>query len=55
MSNDPMDLARFSAGGAIAWRIDVLEVSYMTQLIVNWGLMAIPFPFMYLVVRKLSN
>ncbi|KDO23282.1 hypothetical protein SPRG_20997 [Saprolegnia parasitica CBS 223.65] len=63
MSNDPMDLARFvglykafqSAGGAIAWRIDVLEVSYMTQLIVNWGLMAISFPFMYLVVRKLSN
>ncbi|EQC29790.1 hypothetical protein SDRG_12561 [Saprolegnia diclina VS20] len=63
MSNEPMDLARFvglykafqSAGGAISWRIDVLEVSYMTQLIINWALMAISFPFMYLVVRKLSN
>ncbi|EQC31961.1 hypothetical protein SDRG_10475 [Saprolegnia diclina VS20] len=63
MSNDPMELARFvglykafqSAGGAISWRIDVLEVSYMNQLIINWVLMAISLPFMYLLARKLSN
>ncbi|OQS06786.1 DUF895 domain-containing protein [Thraustotheca clavata] len=63
MSNDPLELARFvglykafqSAGGAISWKVDVWGVDYMTQLIVDWALMAVSFPFMYLVIRKLSN
>ncbi|OQR92267.1 hypothetical protein ACHHYP_03862 [Achlya hypogyna] len=63
MSNEPAELARFvglykafqSAGGAISWRIDVLEVSYMAQLVINWVLMAVSFPFMYLVIRKIKN
>ncbi|OQR92273.1 hypothetical protein ACHHYP_03864 [Achlya hypogyna] len=63
MTNDPLELARFvglykafqSAGGAISWRIDVLNVSYMNQLIINWVLMAVSLPFMFLLARKLSN
>ncbi|OQR92266.1 hypothetical protein ACHHYP_03863 [Achlya hypogyna] len=63
MTNDPLELARFvglykafqSAGGAVSWRVDVLEMSYMGQLILNWVLMAVSFPFMYLVIRKIKN
>ncbi|OQR93747.1 hypothetical protein THRCLA_08358 [Thraustotheca clavata] len=63
MSNDPLELARFvglykafqSAGGAISWKVDVWGVDYMTQLVVDWVLMAVSFPFMYLVIRKLPN
>lgn len=41
-----------SAGGAIAWQVDVHKVPYMTQLIVNWALTTISYPLLVILVMK---
>lgn len=39
-----------SAGAAVAWQVDTRNVSYMTQLIVNWVLTTISYPLLLVLV-----
>ncbi|CAH9136869.1 unnamed protein product [Cuscuta epithymum] len=39
-----------SAGGAIAWQVDAQKVSFLKQLIVNWGLTTVSYPLLALLV-----
>lgn len=39
-----------SAGGAVAWQIDSHNVSFLTQLIVNWALTTVSYPLLALLV-----
>ncbi|RKP07601.1 UNC93-like protein [Thamnocephalis sphaerospora] len=63
LTNDPSVLARYaglykgiqSAGGAISWAIDMAEVSYLTQLIINWGILVAAIPSAYIVARQVKD
>jgi hypothetical protein len=39
-----------SAGAAVAWQIDTNNISFMSQLIVNWGLTTISYPLLVILV-----
>uniref|UniRef100_A0A2N9HNF2 UNC93-like protein n=1 Tax=Fagus sylvatica TaxID=28930 RepID=A0A2N9HNF2_FAGSY len=39
-----------SAGAAVAWQIDTHNLSFMSQLIVNWGLTTISYPLLVILV-----
>ncbi|CAH9110998.1 unnamed protein product [Cuscuta europaea] len=39
-----------SAGGAVAWQVDAQKVSFLKQLIVNWGLTTVSYPLLALLV-----
>ncbi|KAJ1959753.1 hypothetical protein IWQ62_004490 [Dispira parvispora] len=62
LSKDPTKLSRYSGyykgiqsvGGAIAWRIDAVGTSFMTQFIVNWVLLTACIPLMLPVVWKIK-
>ncbi|KAI8902845.1 major facilitator superfamily domain-containing protein [Globomyces pollinis-pini] len=63
LSNDTSVIARYvgaykafqSAGGAMAWQLDAVGTSYKAQVLINWGLMTLSFPFMYLTAKKLTR
>ena len=38
------------AGAAVAWQVDSHNVSFMSQLIVNWGLTTISYPLLVILV-----
>lgn len=58
LADDSETLSRYSgfykgiqsAGAAVAWQIDVHNVSYLNQLIVNWALTTISYPILLLLV-----
>lgn len=39
-----------SAGAAVAWQVDTRNVSFMTQLIVNWALTTVSYPLLLVLV-----
>ena len=39
-----------SAGAAVAWQVDTHNVSFMSQLIVNWCLTTVAYPLLVLLV-----
>ncbi|KAK6936584.1 Ion channel regulatory protein, UNC-93 [Dillenia turbinata] len=39
-----------SAGAAVAWQMDTLKVSLLSELVVNWGLMTLSYPFLIVLV-----
>lgn len=39
-----------SAGAAVAWQVDTRKVSFMSQLIVNWGLTTVSYPLLMVLV-----
>lgn len=39
-----------SAGAAVAWQVDTRNVSFMTQLIVNWVLTTVSYPLLLVLV-----
>ena len=39
-----------SAGAAVAWQVDAHNVSFMSQLIVIWGLTTISYPLLMILV-----
>ncbi|XP_057489789.1 UNC93-like protein 1 [Actinidia eriantha] len=39
-----------SAGGAVAWQIDSNNVSYLSQLIANWGMTTLSYPLLAVLV-----
>ncbi|KAJ1972862.1 hypothetical protein H4R35_004440 [Dimargaris xerosporica] len=63
MTNDITTLSRFSgyykgvqsAGAAVAWRVDAIGTSYLAQLIINWGLLAVSLPIMAVVVWRIRD
>jgi len=42
-----------SAGAAVAWQVDTHNVSFMSQLIVNWCLTTVAYPLL-VVLDKLA-
>ncbi|WVZ83127.1 hypothetical protein U9M48_030303 [Paspalum notatum var. saurae] len=58
LANDSQILSRYvgfykgvqSAGAAVAWQVDMHKTPFLTQLIVNWGLMTISYPLLVLLV-----
>ncbi|KAJ1976098.1 hypothetical protein H4R34_004099 [Dimargaris verticillata] len=63
LTNDMTTLSRFSgyykgvqsAGAAVAWRIDAVGTPFLTQLIVNWALLAVSLPVMFVVVWRIRD
>lgn len=39
-----------SAGAAVAWQVDTHNVSFMSQLIVNWCLSTVAYPLLVVLV-----
>ena len=39
-----------SAGAAVAWQVDTRNVSFMSQLIVNWCLATVAYPLLVVLV-----
>ena len=39
-----------SAGAAVAWQVDVHNVSYLNQLIINWVLTTVSYPLLLLLI-----
>ena len=39
-----------SAGGAVAWQIDSHNVSFLSQLIANWGMTTLSYPLLAVLV-----
>ena len=39
-----------SAGAAIAWQVDTRNVSFLSQLAVNWSLCTISYPLLAILV-----
>jgi hypothetical protein len=39
-----------SAGAAVAWQVDTHNVSFMSQLIVNWCLTTVAYPLLVVLV-----
>jgi hypothetical protein len=39
-----------SAGAAVSWQVDTLNVSFMSQLIVNWCLTTVAYPLLVVLV-----
>lgn len=39
-----------SAGAAVAWQVDTHEASFLSQLLVNWGLTTVSYPLLVLLV-----
>lgn len=39
-----------SAGAAVAWQVDTHNVSFMSQLIVNWCLTTVAYPLLMVLV-----
>jgi hypothetical protein len=58
LANDSEILSRYngfykgvqSAGAAVAWQIDTHNVSFMSQLVVNWSLTTISYPLLIMLV-----
>lgn len=58
LADDSETLSRYSgfykgvqsAGAAVAWQIDVHNISYLNQLIVNWVLTTISYPLLFLLI-----
>lgn len=54
LTDDPQMLSRYSgffrglqsAGAAVSWQMDTLEMPLMTELITNWALMSVSFPIL---------
>ncbi|ORY02727.1 MFS general substrate transporter [Basidiobolus meristosporus CBS 931.73] len=63
LSNDTHVLARYagyykgiqSAGGAISWDIDAKGTGFLVQLIINWALCTVAFPFSFLVAKNIKD
>ncbi|XP_057463723.1 UNC93-like protein 1 isoform X1 [Actinidia eriantha] len=58
LANDSETLSRYtgfykgvqSAGGAVAWQIDSHNVSFLSQLIANWGMTTLSYPLLAVLV-----
>ena len=44
-----------SAGGAVAWQIDSHNVSFLSQLIANWGMTTLSYPLLAVLVLLAVN
>ncbi|CAO2821407.1 unnamed protein product [Amaranthus hypochondriacus] len=58
LADDSETLSRYSgfykgvqsAGAAVAWQVDVHNVSYLNQLIINWVLTTVSYPLLLLLI-----
>ncbi|XP_002982929.2 UNC93-like protein 1 [Selaginella moellendorffii] len=63
MSGEVQTLSRYggfykglqSAGAAVAWQLDASEMALMPQLCLNWILMSLSFPLLWIMVRDFKD